>query len=194
VKKEEEAFLCPFCGAPYRELIPAGVVQVKCRYCGSLVLVPPRLGGLVKRCPNHAETLAIGLCSKCNEGYCDYCLHILWTEHGDVYLCENCLEKQRKGQKWARLFFVLLIASGVGLLILPRVVPAISSMQVTSMQVLSMVLLLIAFFILINSPKSLYQPSLPTVHERMVKIDSYVKEGFSREEAIRKVAKDELYP
>ncbi|MEM3697801.1 MAG: hypothetical protein QXQ94_09945, partial [Candidatus Bathyarchaeia archaeon] len=52
-KKSEttEAFLCPFCGAPYKELIPAGVVQVKCTYCGATVLVPPRLGGLTQRCP-----------------------------------------------------------------------------------------------------------------------------------------------
>jgi hypothetical protein len=26
--KRTEAFLCPFCGAPYKELIPAGVVKV----------------------------------------------------------------------------------------------------------------------------------------------------------------------
>jgi len=90
-----EAYICPFCGAPYRELIPAGVVQVKCRYCGGLVLVPPRLGGLVRRCPGHPETLAVGLCNDCSGSYCDRCLYVLRVQDGELYVCSNCLKKRR---------------------------------------------------------------------------------------------------
>ena len=99
MEKIEEAFVCPFCGGPYRELIPAGVIQVKCKYCGATVLVPPRLGGLVKRCPNHPETLAIGFCNDCRESYCDRCLHILEESTGfdttEIHVCPNCLSKRR---------------------------------------------------------------------------------------------------
>ena len=99
MEKREKAFLCPFCGGPYRELIPAGVVQVKCRYCGATVLVPPRLGGSVKRCPNHPEALAIGFCNDCGESYCDRCLHTLeWSTDFrmmEIYVCPKCLMKRR---------------------------------------------------------------------------------------------------
>lgn len=94
--EKEEAFLCPFCGAPYRELIPAGTVQVKCRYCGATVFVPPRLGGAVKRCPNHPESLAVGLCSRCGESYCDRCLYVVSGRGGTSYLCSKCLEKNHE--------------------------------------------------------------------------------------------------
>jgi DNA-directed RNA polymerase subunit RPC12/RpoP len=70
----EEAFLCPFCGAPYRELIPVGTVQVECRYCGGTVLVPPRLGESIRRCPNHPESL-------------------LKNRRGTLLYCRQCVDK-----------------------------------------------------------------------------------------------------
>lgn len=104
VDKVEEAFTCPFCGAPYRELIPSGVVQVKCQYCGATVLVPPRLGGAVQRCPNHPDVLAIGLCNDCGGSYCGRCLYIhkvrernspvlgIW----EIHLCSKCYSSRQK--------------------------------------------------------------------------------------------------
>ncbi len=106
--KKEEAFLCPFCSAPYRELIPAGTVQVKCRYCGATVLVPPRLGGAVQRCLNHPETLAVGVCNGCAGNYCGDCLFFIKTfaqentksgggrllGPGYSYFCRRCLREK----------------------------------------------------------------------------------------------------
>ncbi len=98
-----EAFLCPFCGAPYRELIPAGTVQVKCRYCGATVLVPPRLGGLLQPCPNHPESLALGICNDCGKSFCADCLFIFTYGQrgylGYLHVCSDCIKKRRENQK-----------------------------------------------------------------------------------------------
>lgn len=92
---EEEAFICPFCGAPYRVLIPAGTVQVECQYCKSTILVPPRLGGGVQRCPNHPEALAIGLCNDCGKSYCDRCLYVYTVRGGKLHICSECYQSRR---------------------------------------------------------------------------------------------------
>jgi ribosomal protein L40E len=117
--EKAEVFLCPFCGAPYKELIPSGVVQVKCHYCGATVLVPPRLGGLIQRCPNHPDVLAIGLCNDCNKSYCDNCLYIYESEHEKLHLCAQCY-KNRTQESQAQaisVFIVSMIFIGVFLLI-----------------------------------------------------------------------------
>lgn len=81
---------CPFCGAPHGESVPAGVVQVRCNYCGAEILVPPRLGGEVRRCPNHPDSLAVGLCNECGKSFCDQCLFLWETGHGKLHLCSKC--------------------------------------------------------------------------------------------------------
>jgi len=103
---EKEAFLCPFCGAPYSELVPAGTVQVKvkCRYCGATILVPPffiRQGGAVQRCRKHPDNLAVGFCKNCQKTFCDKCLRV-WRA---LYLCHKCLEIQISNEVIG-LFFV----------------------------------------------------------------------------------------
>ncbi len=88
---EPETLTCLHCGAPYREIIPAGTVQVKCKYCGGAILVPAYLGGPVQRCPNHPDVLAVGLCNDCGGSYCDGCLSLYSVEHGTLHLCPGCL-------------------------------------------------------------------------------------------------------
>lgn len=105
----EEAFICPFCGAPHRTLIPAGAVQVKCRYCGATVLVPPRLGGAVQRCPNHPDILAVGLCNDCGKSYCDRCLYIHKVKDGRLHVCSKCYEN-RNTMKRVGAFFSLALS------------------------------------------------------------------------------------
>lgn len=90
----EEVLVCPFCGAPHGETVPVGVVQVKCRYCGAEVLVPPRLGGAVQRCPNHPAVLALGLCNDCSRSLCDQCLFVLEADHLRLNLCSRCFESR----------------------------------------------------------------------------------------------------
>ena len=80
-------FFCPYCGAPHKEPVPVGVVQVKCHYCGSMVLVPPLLGGAFQRCLKHPESLSVGMCNVCNKSYCDQCLQVIeLTDTSDAAL------------------------------------------------------------------------------------------------------------
>jgi len=92
---ERGALVCPFCGALYRGSIPSDAVQVKCKYCGGVIVVP-RLEGIVPRCPNHSDAFAIGLCNDCHRSFCERCLYILTVTGYDVniYVCPNCLEKR----------------------------------------------------------------------------------------------------
>ncbi len=132
VDKVEKAFTCPFCGAPYKELIPAGAVQVECQYCRATILVPPRLGGAVKRCPNHPDVLAVGLCNDCGNSYCERCLYIHKVKQGnspvlrvwEIHLCSQCYSGRQKrkvvGAIIATMFMLIIIVPMfIGTLSLP---------------------------------------------------------------------------
>jgi len=106
---EKETLTCPLCGAPYRETIPSGVVQVKCRYCGGTILVPPALGGEVYRCPNHPDVLVVSLCNDCGESYCDSCLYFYDVRDGTLNLCPSCFRnRQTAGAKGILTVGILL--------------------------------------------------------------------------------------
>lgn len=93
---ETEPVKCPFCGAPYREIIPADVVQVKCKYCGGVFHVPPTIEAEVPRCVNHPEKVAVGMCNDCGQSFCGDCLHAYKLsargESATLYLCPDCLK------------------------------------------------------------------------------------------------------
>lgn len=112
---EHETLTCPFCGAPYRETIPSGTVQVKCKYCAGTILIPPYLGGEVRRCPNHPDVLAVGLCNDCSGSYCDGCLYLYNVEQGVLHLCPNCF-KERESDKAAKAFLSGVLAFFLGFL------------------------------------------------------------------------------
>lgn len=91
-------------GAPYSFPIPAGAVQVKCQYCGAIILVPPSLGGVVRQCLNHPETLAVGLCNDCGQSFCTRCLYVLNAQGGRLYVCAKCYENRTAKAKLRRCF------------------------------------------------------------------------------------------
>jgi hypothetical protein len=97
--EETRPLVCPFCGAPQSAVVPAGVVQIECKYCGGLILVPPWMGGEVHRCPNHPDKLATGKCNDCGENFCDECLSAYTLrsreDNAVLYLCPDCLRKRR---------------------------------------------------------------------------------------------------
>lgn len=99
--------ICPFCGAPYDVLIPADASQAKCRYCGAVVLVPPRLGGKIQTCPNHPDAQALGLCNECCNSFCDRCLYVVPVRDGTLYLCPGCYET-RDDQKFGGAMLCIL--------------------------------------------------------------------------------------
>jgi len=121
---EPEALSCPFCGALYRELIPSGTVQMKCKYCGGAIVVPAYFSGEVRRCSNHPDVLAVGLCNDCGSNFCEACLYFYDVEHGTLHLCPNCYKdreaKRALGGVFAGVFmllfafFFLAIDSGKG--------------------------------------------------------------------------------
>jgi len=101
--------LCPFCGAPYRQLVPSGTVQVKCPYCGGAILVPDWLGGGQHFCSNHPEKVATALCNECGGNFCRSCLHLFSLTGRDVratlYLCSDCIRKKYFEQSNNAFFF-----------------------------------------------------------------------------------------
>ena len=120
-ENEEEGknlFICPFCGAPQRIVIPPGTVQVNCLYCGALILVPPWMGGKTLRCTNHPERLAVGICNDCGRSFCSECLRVYHLKARDngatLYLDTACL-RRRYAQKADKTFWVgiLLLAYGI---------------------------------------------------------------------------------
>lgn len=117
-EEEKELFICPFCGAPQRIVIPLGTVQVNCQYCGALILVPPWMGGKTLRCTNHPERLAVGICNDCGRSFCSECLRIYHLEARDtaatLYLDTACLSRRYAG-KTDKTFWmgILLLAYGI---------------------------------------------------------------------------------
>lgn len=108
--EKPEMIICPFCGGVYREPISLGTAQVKCKYCGGTVLVPPHFGGEIWRCPNHPDVFAVGLCNDCGGRYCDSCLYFYSLEQGTLHLCPDCFKarksREASGILWIGVLFV----------------------------------------------------------------------------------------
>jgi len=113
---ETEPIKCPFCGAPYRDVVPADVVQLKCKYCGGVFHVPPTIGAEISRCVNHPEKVAVGMCNDCGRSFCAGCLHSYKLaargESATLYLCPDCLksryDKKVQGYIVAGAFMLLI--------------------------------------------------------------------------------------
>ena len=118
-EKEAKAVTCPFCGAPYREVIPTDALQLECHYCGGIFLVPPEIRGGISQCLNHPDRLAVGICNDCGENFCSECLHIynlqIKNTETTLYLCPECLKERHNKETdsviYAGVFF--LFFSGV---------------------------------------------------------------------------------
>lgn len=117
-EEEKEPFLCPFCGAPQRTIVPSGTVQVKCQYCGGVILVPPWLSGKTLRCGNHPERLSVGICNDCGRNFCGECLHIYHLKTRDtkatLYLDRSCLRK-RYADKASKIVWSGILLLGYGI-------------------------------------------------------------------------------
>ena len=167
----EKVFLCPFCGAPYRKLIAAETVEVKCDYCGAQVMVPPHLGGAVKQCPNHADVLATGICNDCGGSFCNRCLSIRNDRGAQLYLCSKCYEERRSSE---RVGFLIVGAMSIIMVIFALV--GISRSQSTAspegffiLGFLGVGLLLVAYaswrWVLKQKPISVYDMHLSNPEE-----------------------------
>ena len=206
----EGIFTCPFCGAPYGEFIPSGVVQVKCRYCGGIVPVTPRLEGLAKRCSNHPETMAMGLCLDCGESVCDRCLNIV-EDRGKHLVCPSCLKRRRENHVLAtRMIGVLSLLFGLIILL----GSLSSSLSLYGIMLISLSFL--AFFWPFPETYTIFEKrqamlgtgaqSVEELYRKLVDryekvygggkeleriMNVYIKYGLNREDAIRKIAREE---
>lgn len=218
---EQEAVVCPFCGAPYAGVVPHDVVDVKCKYCGGVILLPSHLS-VVPRCPNHPDTIAVGLCSECLQGFCKDCLHLHEVEGGRIHLCPTCSEGRRTDQAW------VLIAVG-GIMSFIALLASVQSPAAGLFFILISSVPLIAYGLyLLKRPLQSSAPTIQEIQERrkareeggMISVDaeflywriwadyvrgigvagpmilerrirSYMNQGLSQEEAIKKLAKEE---
>ena len=96
--KDTAGVRCPFCGAPYRKLIPTDVLQLKCDYCGATFRTPPSIGVEIPECANHPERYAVGVCNDCGQNFCRECLHSYnlktRSDKAVLYLCPDCFRKR----------------------------------------------------------------------------------------------------
>ena len=63
---------------------------MKCRYCGRKILVPTFFGGVIQRCLNHSDVLAVGVCNDCSHSFREGCLSLEKVENGTLFLCPAC--------------------------------------------------------------------------------------------------------
>jgi hypothetical protein len=97
--EETEVVCCPICAAPYRKLIPADALQLKCDYCGATFRTPPKIGVEIPECVNHPERYAVAVCNDCGRSFCSECLHsynlnTMQSDRAVLYLCPDCFKKR----------------------------------------------------------------------------------------------------
>lgn len=131
------------------------------------MLVPPRLGGLVRRCPNHPETLAVGLCNDCSGSYCDRCLYILKVRDGELYVCSNCLKKRRTKSAMGAL------GSGILSLIFGIALTQVLGPDVEVTRGYGIFIILCSLLVIVYGVYAWTTPwKKPTVHMRIAKIEA----------------------
>jgi len=216
---ERQALTCPVCGAPHRKTIPSGVAQVRCSYCGAAIIVPTN----AIRCPNHPDLLATAVCNDCGGDFCRNCLSPFEVgedgEGGILQLCSSCLSKRRSDKAErivlvgiACLIFGVLFMVGdpvVGILFtLVIAVPAIaygvySARSSQAADDSSFANSSVEKQKLDQDPQLMYQYTLAeyvksfgVVRGTLMldnRIKAYMNDGFSREEAVRRLAEDMAY-
>ena len=181
LKEDEEGkglFICPFCGAPQRMIIPQGTVQINCQYCGALILVPPWMGGKTLRCTNHPERLAVGICNDCGRSFCSECLRVYYLKARDaeatLYLDTACLRK-RYAEKAGEMIWagILLLAFGI-------------FSAVVSLGIGTLIIVFAGGIIAYSVLKSRKAPTEPTVDKVLkererIEADSALKESVGAE-------------
>ncbi len=216
---ERQALICPVCGAPHRRAVPSGVVQVKCVYCGATIVVPTD----APRCPNHPDVLATAVCNDCGSNYCRSCLsayEVKGNGGGFLQLCSHCLTKRYLDRAERTILvgiilalggaFYLLIVPVLGVFVIafvatPIIIYGIYSARRLDGKQASPPL----EYAKLDEEKSdrtsqeIYRDTLNEfvrsyglVHGSIMlenRLKAYVKEGYSRDEAVRRLAEDQGY-
>lgn len=216
---ERQALICPVCGAPHRRTVPSGVVQVKCVYCGAMIVVPTD----APRCPNHPDVLATAVCNDCGSDYCRSCLNAYEVEGngegGTLQLCSNCLAR-RGVERAERKILAGILFAFFGVLAL-LVEPILGVFMIVF---LAVPIIVYGFYSArrSNEESAVASAEYARIHEKsrrttqeiyrdtlneFVKsyglvhgsimlenrLKTYAEEGYSREEAVRRLAEDQGY-
>ncbi len=217
---ERQALICPVCGAPHRRAVPSGVVQVKCVYCGATIVVPTDAPRCPNH-PDVLATAVCNDCGSNYCRSCLNAYEVNGNiEGGTLQLCFNCLA--RRGQERAERtilvgilvaflgVFVLLIEPVFGVffiafLAVPIIIYGIYSVR----QSHGISASASAEYAGAYEEKSrrttqeIYRDTLNefvksygAVHGSIMlenRLRAYVKEGYSRNEAVRRLAEDQGY-
>ena len=210
---EHMALVCPVCGAPYRETIPVGMAQVKCHYCGASIVIP----AAAPRCPNHPDLIAGVLCNDCGRSFCRDCLSPYFVQgqddSGTLYLCSSCLAKRNvEKAEYPLLFGVLTLILGVFILLLTPIAGVLWIAFLAVPLIVYGILKSRRFFRQEDLTYGEKKPEVSfqeieakvvseytkayRVHASVLlenRLKSYIKEGISYEEALRRLAEDEGY-
>jgi len=212
-----QALICPVCGAPHRRVVPAGVVHVKCSYCGATIVVPTD----APRCPNHPYVLATAVCNDCGSNYCRACLSAYEVkgngEGGTLQLCSNCLKRRHleKAERTILVGIILALFGVFNLLIVPIVGVFLIAFVATPIIIYG-----VYSARRLDGKRAVPPPGHAKVGEEKShrttqeiyrdtlnefvksfgmahgsimlenRLKAYVKEGYTREEAVRRLAED----
>lgn len=143
--------------------------------------MPPHLGGLVRRCPNHPDTLTIGLCNDCGRSYCSRCLHIyeMKTQSKELrlYVCPNCL-RVRQNEKAKGLIYYGAWIFLCGLLFTWFISSEISVLG--TIFTFSVVLFFSTPFIAYGMYKTSHPEAKPTVYDEMEAMEALMEASVDK--------------
>jgi hypothetical protein len=218
---KHESLTCPVCGAPFRDVVPAAVAQVQCKYCSGIIIVPSQ----APRCPNHPNLLALSQCNDCGNSYCFDCLSAYFLEgeqeSGVLNLCPHCM-RQRQMKKAERIFLfgIMLLVFGFFAVLIE---PILGILCIVFLAVPVLIYSVIrgrrlsgegaGIFERLEKPneqgsqlknsQEIYQGMLVEFSKSYGmslgsiilenRLKSYMRRGLDREEAVRKLAEDEGY-
>lgn len=111
--------VCPSCGGRQKQILSSSIFQTRCEYCGSTILIPRELTGLARRCHNHPDRIAMGICHDCGQTFCEDCL-VVWVQNAEKkYICPECRDRRRHTLTLEFRFLMVpgLVVLSVGLLL-----------------------------------------------------------------------------
>ena len=216
---ERQALTCPVCGAPHRKTVPSDVAQVRCSYCGAAIIVPTN----VPRCPNHPDLLATAFCNDCGSDFCRDCLTPFEVggdgERGILQLCSNCLSRRHASRAERIVLAGIVLLFGGMLYALAVPIFGILFIVLFAVPVIAYGIYSVRTFrsiggfpfgetgvekqkpnqdihLVYQDTLTEYVKSFGVVRGTLMlenRIKAYINDGFSREEAVRRLAEDIAY-
>lgn len=212
--------MCPVCGAPYRKLISVGVVQVRCSYCGATITVPSTLARCPNH-PDTLAASFCNDCgqSYCLDCLSSYSIQGE-RESGYLNLCPSCLQRRyvERSNSFV-LFGALLLIIGIFVMMLDLAL-GVLVIAVLAAPVFAYALYKrwlwakdagVQIALIRGSIRQGPQQTSQEIYQGMLieytksfgpahaslrlenRVQSYMRNGFTREEAVKKLAKDEGY-